>query len=134
MTRCCGTFAWDRAEEWSIGLGRRKVHMWLVFPPGFNPRKKYPLLAFDPRRATRLRRTRGLPLDNHVFAAQGYIVAGVNFHGSSSFGQEFIESSGIIRQRDWRTSRRPPAVSKRRYVDRKRVFAVGQLRRLLVAG
>jgi len=92
------------------GWGGEKVHMWLVFPPGFNPRKKYPLLHSIHGGRTRLRQTRGnFRWNNHLFAAQGYIVAGVNFHGSSSFGQEFIES---IRHESasasWRTSRRPP--------------------------
>jgi dipeptidyl aminopeptidase/acylaminoacyl peptidase len=27
-----------------------------------------------------------------VFAAQGYVVACVNYHGSSSFGQKYLES------------------------------------------
>ena len=30
--------------------------------------------------------------NNAVFAAQGYVVAAVNYHGSSSFGYAFVDS------------------------------------------
>ncbi|MFY7985930.1 MAG: prolyl oligopeptidase family serine peptidase, partial [Burkholderiaceae bacterium] len=30
--------------------------------------------------------------NTQVFAAQGYVVASVNYHGSSSFGYEFLDS------------------------------------------
>jgi dipeptidyl aminopeptidase/acylaminoacyl peptidase len=81
-------------REFTIeGFGGDPVHMWAIYPPDFDPAKKWPLLHnihggphsiwgdnFHPR------------WNNHVFAAMGYVVACVNFHGSSSFGQEFLES------------------------------------------
>ncbi|HEX7078553.1 MAG TPA: S9 family peptidase [Candidatus Eisenbacteria bacterium] len=66
------------------------VQMYVVLPPGFDPAKKYPLVHVihgGPHA------TAG---DNfhfrwnpHLFAANGYVAATVNFHGSTSWGQEF---------------------------------------------
>ncbi len=75
------------------GADRDDVQMFLVYPPGFEPGRKYPLLHL----------IHGGPVGTfgdafhlrwnaHAFAAPGYIVALVNFHGSSSFGQPFVES------------------------------------------
>ena len=75
------------------GWNREEVQMWVVYPPDFDPKKKWPLLH----------NIHGGPhatwgdnfhfrWNNHVFAAQGYVVACVNYHGSSSFGQKFMES------------------------------------------
>ena len=75
------------------GYGGDKVQMWVVYPPDFDPRRKWPLLH----------NIHGGPhsiwgdnfhfrWNNHVFAAMGYVVACVNYHGSSSFGQRFLQS------------------------------------------
>ena len=75
------------------GFGGEKVQMWVVYPPDFDPARKWPLLH----------NVHGGPhsiwgdnfhfrWNNHVFAAMGYVVACVNYHGSSSFGQRFLES------------------------------------------
>jgi dipeptidyl aminopeptidase/acylaminoacyl peptidase len=69
------------------------VQMFVVYPPGFDEKKKYPLVQM----------IHGGPVGTfgdsfsfrwnpHAFAAPGYVVALVNFHGSSSFGQPWIES------------------------------------------
>ena len=69
------------------------VQMFVVLPPGFDPRRKYPLVHL----------IHGGPIgifgdsfsyrwNSQVFAAPGYVVAMVNFHGSSSFGQKWVES------------------------------------------
>ncbi|MHB1045511.1 MAG: alpha/beta hydrolase family protein [Thermoanaerobaculia bacterium] len=75
------------------GAGGDDVQMFVVHPPGFEKGKKYPLLHV----------VHGGPIGTsgdefhlrwnaHAFAAPGYVVALVNFHGSSSFGQAFVES------------------------------------------
>lgn len=75
------------------GFGGDKVQMWAIYPPDFDPSKKWPLLH----------NIHGGPhsvwadnfhfrWNNHAFAAMGYVVVCVNFHGSSSFGQRFLES------------------------------------------
>ena len=75
------------------GWHGEKVQMWAVYPPDFDPGKKWPLLH----------NIHGGPhsawgdnfhfrWNNHALAAQGYVVVCVNYHGSSSFGQRFLES------------------------------------------
>ncbi|HXB54271.1 MAG TPA: S9 family peptidase [Vicinamibacteria bacterium] len=83
-----------RVEEVTFaGANRDEVQMFLVYPPGYEPGRKYPLLQL----------IHGGPVGTfgdafhlrwnaHAFAAPGYMVALVNFHGSSSFGQPFVES------------------------------------------
>ncbi|MCM2258026.1 MAG: S9 family peptidase [Vicinamibacteria bacterium] len=69
------------------------VQMFVAFPPGFDKSKKYPLLQVIHGGPV------GTSADSfhfrwnaHAFAAPGYVVAMVNFHGSSSFGQKWVES------------------------------------------
>ena len=69
------------------------IQMWVVYPPDFDPSKKYPvymLLHGGPHN--------GIPnavqwrWNAQVFAGWGYIVTWHNFHGSSGFGQAFGDS------------------------------------------
>ncbi len=75
------------------GAGDDDVQMFVVYPPGFDAAKKYPLVQL----------VHGGPVGTfgdafsfrwnpHAFAAPGYVAAMVNFHGSSSFGQKWVES------------------------------------------
>jgi len=75
------------------GANDADVQMFIVYPPDFDPNKKYPLVLMihgGPH---------GVFGDNwhyrwnaHLFAAPGYVVALPNFHGSTSFGQDFAIS------------------------------------------
>jgi dipeptidyl aminopeptidase/acylaminoacyl peptidase len=75
------------------GAGGRKIQMFLLTPPGFDPARKWPLVHMihgGPH---------GIFADSfhyrwnaQLFAAPGYVVAMVNFHGSTSFGQDFAMS------------------------------------------
>ncbi len=70
-----------------------QVHGLLLKPPFFDPNKKYPLVMLihgGPQ---------GAFSDNfhyrwnaQMFAARGYVVALVNFHGSTGYGQAFTDS------------------------------------------
>jgi dipeptidyl aminopeptidase/acylaminoacyl peptidase len=76
-----------------VGAQGDSVFGWLVKPPHFDPRKRYPLIYLvhgGPQ---------GSWLDNWharwnyaMFAARGYAVAAVNFHGSTGYGQPFTNS------------------------------------------
>jgi dipeptidyl aminopeptidase/acylaminoacyl peptidase len=69
------------------------VQMYVVLPPGYEPSKRYPLVHVihgGPH---------GISADSfhfrwnlQCFAAPGYVVAAVNFHGSTSWGQAFAAS------------------------------------------
>ena len=75
------------------GAGGAPVHMLLVYPPGFDRAKKWPLLHVihgGPH---------GASLDQFhyrwnaaLFASCGHLVAMVNFHGSTGYGQAFAEA------------------------------------------
>jgi dipeptidyl aminopeptidase/acylaminoacyl peptidase len=75
------------------GADGDRVQMYVVLPPGFDPKKKWPLVHV----------IHGGPhaqsadqffyrWNTHVFAGAGYVVACVNFHGSTSWGQAFAQS------------------------------------------
>ncbi len=129
------TLSFGRVEEvWVQGAAALEggepdaVQMWVVYPPGFDPKKTYPVLHSihgGPHAATG---------DNwhyrwntQVFAAQGYVVACVNYHGSSGFGYAFkdsithrwgaLELQDIEAGTDW--------LLKKRWCDKQRVFAAG---------
>jgi dipeptidyl aminopeptidase/acylaminoacyl peptidase len=75
------------------GAGDAEVQLWLTYPPGFDPAKKYPLLHLlhgGPQ--TMVRDSFGYRWNPHVFASPGYIVAWVNRHGSTGFGERFARS------------------------------------------
>jgi len=75
------------------GWGGEPVQIFVTYPPNFDPARKWPLLHT----------IHGGPHAAHtdswhwrwntqVFAAHGYVVLAVNYHGSSGFGQAWLES------------------------------------------
>ncbi len=69
------------------------VFGWILKPPGFDPSRKYPLVYLlhgGPQ-------TAWLDLwharwNYQMFAARGYVVAAVNRHGSTGYGQKFTDA------------------------------------------
>lgn len=89
-------FDLGRVEEMSFkGAGGDEVRMFVVLPPGFDPAsgKKWPLVQLihgGPHGSwTDAFGYRWNPLP---FAARGYVVALVNFHGSMGSGQKFADA------------------------------------------
>jgi dipeptidyl aminopeptidase/acylaminoacyl peptidase len=111
-----------------LGAGGDEVQMFVVHPPGFDRTRKYPLVhvihggpvgtSADGFHA------RWNPL---AFAAPGYVVALVNFHGSSSFGQRFIDSIlGAHPDKPFEdVMKATDALIARGYVDPERLGAAG---------
>jgi dipeptidyl aminopeptidase/acylaminoacyl peptidase len=69
------------------------VQMWLTFPPGFDARRRHPVMHVihgGPFAAAG--DTFSWRWNAHVLAARGHIVAQVNYHGSSGFGAAFRDS------------------------------------------
>jgi dipeptidyl aminopeptidase/acylaminoacyl peptidase len=104
------------------------VQMFVTFPPGFDPRRKHPVLQVihgGPYAAAG--DTFGYRWNTHLFASRGYVVASVNYHGSSGFGFAFrdsimgrqgrLETQDIEAGTQWLLSKP--------WADRKRVFAAG---------
>lgn len=104
------------------------VQMFVTFPARFDARRRHPVLQVihgGPYAAAG--DTFGYRWNTHLFAAHGYVVAAVNYHGSSGFGWDFhdcimgrqgrYETEDIEAGTDW-LLRQP-------WADRNRVFASG---------
>jgi len=104
------------------------IQMWIVYPPGFDATKKYPLLMLlhgGPHNSM----TDGLQWrwNAEVFASWGYVVTWHNFHGSSGFGNDFTDSinpdwislpyEDTIKAAEW--------LSARPFIDGERMVAAG---------
>ena len=105
-----------------------EIQAWVIYPPGFDPKKKYPLLHSihgGPHAAAG--DTFHYRWNTHVFAAQGYVVVCVNYHGSSGFGYGFLDSIthrwGELELQDVEAT--TDLMLKKPYIDRGRVFATG---------
>ena len=111
----------DLVKTWGVGkvesktikgAGGADVQMWVLYPPDFDPKKKWPLIQVvhgGPHN--------GITTDfsyrwnPQLWAGRGYVVGIVNFHGSSGFGQKFTDSitgdygtkplEDILKATDW---------------------------------
>ena len=105
-----------------------EVQMFLTFPPGFDARRKHPVLQVihgGPYSAAG--DTFGYRWNTHALASRGHVVAAVNYHGSSGFGFAFrdsivgrlgrLETEDVEAGTDW--------VLAQPWADRRRVFASG---------
>jgi len=111
-----------------IGASADSVHGWIMKPPGFTEGTRYPvvyLIHGGPQ---------GSWADNWharwnyaLFASRGYVVAAVNFHGSTGYGQAFTNSIsghwGDLPVED--LMKGLDAVSALPYVDSNRIGAAG---------
>ncbi|MBI3367164.1 MAG: S9 family peptidase, partial [Burkholderiales bacterium] len=104
------------------------VQMWLTYPPDFNAQRKHPVMQVihgGPHVASG--DSFAYRWNAHLLAAQGHVVAQVNYHGSSGFGLAFkdaivgrlaeLELQDIEAGTDW--------LLRQRWADRRRVVATG---------
>jgi len=69
------------------------IQMWVVYPPGFDASKKYPVLMLlhgGPHSA--IIDAVQWRWNAEVFASWGYVVTWHNFHGSGGFGNDYTDS------------------------------------------
>ncbi len=110
------------------GADGADVQMYIIYPPDFNPSEKWPLVHM----------IHGGPhgifgdffhfrWNAQLFAAPGYVVAMSNFHGSTSFGQEFAESiHGAHSDKPYRDiMKATDFMLERGYIDESRMAATG---------
>ncbi len=123
-------FALGRVESyWFKGAKGADIHGWLVFPPGYDDAKTYPLVQLmhgGPH--TMCRDSWSYRWNAHLFAAPGYIVTWVNRHGSTGFSEKFAMSiinewgdkpfEDIMKSTDYLLGRFPN-------IDRDRLAAAG---------
>ncbi len=125
------------AEQWKLGkvenhtvpgADGQDIQMWVVYPPDFDRSKKWPLVQMvhgGPHGA--ITNDFSFRWNPQVWAAQGWVVAAVNFHGSSGFGQRFTDSitgdlgtkpmADILKATDW--------LEKQPGIDKSRMAAAG---------
>ncbi len=122
------TYKGANSDAPALNAKGHTAHMWVIYPPGFDATQTYPLMHAihgGPHAAS---------LDafhyrwnNQVFAAQGYVVACVNYHGSSSFGYAFLDSIthrwGELELLDIEAA--TDLMVKKPFIDKKRLFATG---------
>ncbi len=110
------------------GFNKKAVQTFVAYPPNYDKRKKYPLLqqihggphvAFSD--------TWHYRWNVHAFAAQGYVVAAVNYHGSPGFGEKFLASiEGDLGKRELADVEAcTDLLIKENIVDKNRLFAAG---------
>ncbi len=122
-------FKLGEVREFEIkGWNNEPVQMWAVYPPDFDPKKKWPMVH----------NIHGGPhanwgdnfhfrWNNHVFAAAGYVVVCVNYHGSLGWGNKFTESNNG----SWGTKEHADVEAgtdfmlKQGYIDKNRLAATG---------
>ncbi len=78
---------------WFTGAAKEKVQGFMVKPPNFDANKKYPvkfLIHGGPQGAWG--DDWSYRWNPELFAASGYVVIMVNFHGSTGYGQKFIDA------------------------------------------
>jgi len=76
-----------------VGALGDSVFGWTQKPPGFDPARKYPvvyLIHGGPQGAWT--DSWGARWNYQMFAARGWVVAAVNFHGSTGYGQKFTDA------------------------------------------
>ena len=124
-----GTLRLGRTEEvWIKGALGEPIQMWLTYPPGFDPKKTYPLMHnIHGGPHTAAGDVWHYRWNTQAFAAQGYVVASVNYHGSSSFGHAFLDSIthrwGELELKDIEAA--TTWLLRKPWADKARVFATG---------
>jgi len=83
-----------RVEEYTFtGASGDTIQGWLIYPPDFDPAKKYPLLQLmHGGPATMIGDLWQARWNAQVFVTPGYVATWVNRHGSTGFGEKFVAS------------------------------------------
>jgi dipeptidyl aminopeptidase/acylaminoacyl peptidase len=113
-------------EFWYPSFDGKRIHGWIVKPPDFDAKKKYPLIL-QIHGGPHLAYGVGFSHEFRVLAAAGFVVLYTNPRGSTSYGQEF---ANVIQYRypgdDYLDLMAGvDAVIARGYVDEKRMGVTG---------
>jgi dipeptidyl aminopeptidase/acylaminoacyl peptidase len=115
-------------EKLEYRSGARTIDAWLTLPPGFDPAKRYPLLAGMGDSPARMC-SPGFSLRSQVLAASGMIVLCANARGTPGYGESFANliRTGIPGDafQDWLAG--IEAVAAKPYIDASRISVAGGL-------
>ena len=115
-------------EKYIKTKDKKDLQMWVIYPPDFNPAKKYPALLFcEGGPQSSLDQFWSFRWNMQMIAAKGYIVFAPNRRGVSGFGQAWKEQIsgdyGGKNIQDYLDA--TDAMAKEPYIDAKRMGAVG---------
>lgn len=115
-------------RRWVETTDHKKMLVWVIYPPGFDPAKKYPTLLYcqgGPQSA--LTQFYSFRWNFQLMASNGYIVVAPNRRGMPGYGTEWNEEiskdHGGQAMKDYLSA--IDAVSAEPYVDKDRLGAVG---------
>jgi acylaminoacyl-peptidase len=112
--------------EYASSLDGRRIQGWIVKPPDFDPKKKYPLIL-EIHGGPFANYGERFDLEKQLMAASGYVVLYTNPRGSTGYGEEF---GNLIHHRypgdDFHDlNSGVDAVLARGYVDPRNLFVTG---------
>lgn len=110
------------------GANGEPVQMWINYPPGFDPDRKWPLyLLLHGGPHNGVTDSFHYRWNAQVFSGWGYVTAWHNFHGSSGFGQAYTDSinpeQALLPYQD--TIRAAEYFQARPWIDNERMAAGG---------
>lgn len=115
-------------ERWIKTTDNKQMLAWVIYPPKFDPNKKYPTLLYcqgGPQSA--VSQFWSYRWNFQMMAANDYIIVAPNRRGTIGFGQEWLEQIsgdyGGQNMKDYLSA--IDAVSKELYVDENRLGCVG---------
>jgi dipeptidyl aminopeptidase/acylaminoacyl peptidase len=79
-------------ERWIKTVDNKDMHMWVVYPPRFDPEKKYPAILFcsgGPQGV--MSQNWSYRWNFQLMAANGYVIILPNRRGTTAFGQEWTD-------------------------------------------
>ncbi len=115
-------------ERWVKASDGKRIHNWVIYPPDFDPNKKWPLLTYcqgGPQ--GQIGQWFSYRWNFHLMAAQGYVVVAPNRRGLPGFGREWNDQIS----RDWGGQAMQDLLSstdsmlEESYIDPQRTGAIG---------
>ncbi len=80
-------------DLWFTSSRGKRIHSFIVVPPGFDPNRRYPLFnVIHGGPHTMYRDQWVLRWNYHLLAAPGYVLVLTNYSGSTGFGEAFAQS------------------------------------------
>lgn len=114
--------------RWTKAKDGKDLHSWVIYPPHFDPKKKYPTLLFcEGGPQSPVSQFWSYRWNFQMMASQGYIIIAPNRRGLPGFGMEWLEEisgdyTGLCMQ-DYLSA--IDDLAKESYVDRERLGCVG---------
>jgi len=115
-------------ERWITTTDNKQMQTWVIYPPNFDPKKKYPTLLYcEGGPQSTISQFWSYRWNFQMMAANGYIIVAPNRRGLPGFGKEWLEQIsgdyGGQNMKDYLSA--IDSVSKEPYVNKDRLGCVG---------